>query len=65
MELRDKCFHSIHSYRFDSELEERIRAEELKDILMKMEMIFKSGYILSYNEILKLYGDISRNKYAN
>jgi len=64
MELRDKCFHSIHSYRFDSELEERIRAEELKDILMKMEMIFKSGYILSYNEILKLYGNVSKNKYA-
>ena len=24
MELRDKCFHSIHSYRFDSEFEERM-----------------------------------------
>ena len=64
MELRDKCFHSIHSYRFDSEFEERIRLEELKDILIKMEMIFKSGYILPYCDIIKLYGEVSRNRYA-
>lgn len=64
MELRDKYFHSIHSYRFDSKLEERIRLEELKDILMKMEMIFKSGYILPYREIVKLYGNVNRNKYV-
>lgn len=63
MELRDKCFHSIHSYRYDS-FEERIRLEEVKDILMKMEMIFKSGYILPYREIVKLYGNVSRNKSA-
>ena len=63
MELRDKCFHSIHSYRYD-DFEERIRSEELKDILMKMEMIFKSGYILPYIEIIKLYESVSRNKYA-
>ena len=63
MELRDKCFHSIHSYRYD-DFEERTRSEELKDILMKMEMIFKSGYILPYIEIIKLYESVSRNKYA-
>lgn len=64
MELRDKCFHSIHSYSFDSKLEERIRLEELKNILMKMEMIFKSGFILPYSDIIKLYGEVSRNRYA-
>ena len=63
MELRDKCFHSIHSYRYDA-FKERIRLEEVKDILMKMEMIFKSGYILPYREIVKLYGNVSRNKFA-
>jgi len=63
MEIKDKCFHSIHSYRYDY-FEERIRSEELKDILMKMEMIFKSGYILPYREIEKLYGEVSRNRYV-
>ena len=62
MELRDKCFHSIHSYRY-SDFDDRIRLEELKDILMKFEMIFKSGYILPYREIVKLYGKVSRNRY--
>lgn len=64
MELRDKCFHSIHSYKFNSEVEERIRLEELRDILKKMELIFKSGYILPYREIIKLYGEVSRNRYV-
>lgn len=63
MELRDKCFHSIHSYKYDY-FEERIRLEELKDILIKIEMIFKSGYILPYREIVKLYGEVSKNKYV-
>ena len=35
MELSDKCFHSIHSYRYDS-FQERMRLEEVKDILMKI-----------------------------
>jgi len=64
MKLKDKYFHSIHSYRYDC-FEERIRLEELKDILMKFEMIFKSGYILPYSEILKLYGEVTKNRYAN
>ena len=63
MELRNKCFHSIHSYRYDY-TEERIRLEELKDILTKIEMIFKSGYILPYGEIVKIYGKVSINKYT-
>lgn len=31
---------------------------------MKIEKIFKSGYILPYREIVKLYGEVNRNKYV-
>lgn len=62
MDLKNKCFHSVHSYKYDN-YDEIVRQEQLKDILYKFELIFKSGYILPYRYIKRLYGDVSRNKY--
>lgn len=61
MELKDKYFHSIHSYikTYDREI-------LFNDILNKMEKIFSCGFILPYKNILELYGNgISRNKIVN
>ena len=61
MDLKDKYFHSIHSY-----LETEDRNLMLEDILDKMEKIFKCGFILPRKEITKLYGNtISKNIYSN
>lgn len=61
MELKDKYFHSIHSY-----IETQDRNIMLEDILDKIEKIFRCGFILPSKDIVKLYGNtISRNKYTN
>ena len=61
MELKDKYFHSVHSY-----IETEDRTLMLEDILDKMEKIFKCGFILPRKDIEKLYGNtISQNKYIN
>lgn len=61
MDLKDKYFHSIHSY-----LETEDRNLMLEDILDKMEKIFKCGFILPRKEITKLYGNTTtKNKYIN
>ena len=61
MDLKNKYFYSVHSYIY-SDFIEKNRLEELKDILLKFEMIFKCGYILPYKDIQQLYGNVSRNK---
>ena len=55
MEFKNKYFHSIHPYKGGE------RREELEEILYKLECILKSGYILPYKKIKKLYPDISRH----
>ena len=42
MELKNKLFHSVHSYLYYS-YRDTYRLEQLRDILDKYEMIFKSG----------------------
>lgn len=66
MTLNKKLFHSIHSYICQLSENDISRDEELEDILYKLECVLKTGYILPYNETLKLYGNtISRNCYLN
>ena len=61
MELKNKLFHSVHSYLYYS-YRDTYRLEQLRDILDKYEMIFKSGYILPYKNIKELYGNtVNRN----
>lgn len=61
MKLKDKYFHSIHSY-----IETEDRSVMFDDILDKMEKIFRCGFILPYKDILELYGNtISKNKFIN
>lgn len=61
MQLRDKYFHSIHSY-----IETQDRDIMLEDIINKIEKILVCGYILPYKDIERIYGKtISKNKYAN
>lgn len=61
MKLKDKYFHSIHSY-----IETKDRNLMLEDILDKMEKIFKCGFILARKDIEKLQGNVnSKNKYIN
>ena len=51
MIIKDKFFHSIHSYiKGPSD-------EQLEIILYKLECILKCGYILPYEDIEKMYGD--------
>ena len=60
MILKDKYFHSIHSY-----IKTLDRNTMLEDIIDKIEKIFRCGFILSYKDIEKLYGNtISRNNYV-
>ena len=56
MELRNKYFHGVRSYKYYGNLYER-RNKTLNDILYKYECIFKCGYILPYKDIKKLYGE--------
>ena len=61
MKLKNKLFHSVHSYLYYS-YRDTYRLEQLRDILDKYEMIFKSGYILPYKNIKELYGNtVNRN----
>lgn len=61
MKLRDKYFHSVHSY-----IETQDRNIMLEDIINKIEKIFICGYILPYKDIKKIYGNtISKNNYFN
>jgi len=59
MELKDKFFHSVHSYINTSD-----RKVMLEDIVDKLDKMLCCGYILPYREILKKHGNtISRNNY--
>lgn len=61
MIIKDKYFHSIHSY-----IDTSNRYTMLDDIIDKMEKIFHCGYILPYKDISKIYGSvISRNNYLS
>lgn len=61
MKLEKNYFHSVHSYKYNM-FDKRDRIIELEDILKKYELIFKSGYILPYSKINKLYGnEVNRN----
>lgn len=61
MLLKDKYFHSVHSY-----IETQNRKVMLDDIIDKMEKIFSCGFILPYKDIERLYGNtISKNKTTN
>ncbi len=60
MLLKDKYFHSIHSY-----IDTSYRHIMLDDIIDKMEKIFRCGFILPYKDIVRIYGNvISRNNYV-
>lgn len=62
MELKNKYFHSVHSYLYNKgeDYKYRSREKELDDILYKFECIFKSGRILPYDAIKNLYGYVNR-----
>ena len=64
MELENKYFHGVQSHNYYGNLSER-RAKTLADILHKYECIFKCGYILPYQNIKELYGDIKRHPTAH
>lgn len=62
MELQKKYFHSVHSYLPNIKYDSAERILEIKDILEKYKKILELGYILSYADIEKLYGNsINRN----
>lgn len=65
MKLEKKLFHSIHSYAANNLFQYTRREQQLDEILYKFELIFKSGYILAYNDIKKNGSNVSRNKYIN
>ncbi|MDD5888310.1 MAG: hypothetical protein PUC82_02345 [bacterium] len=66
MKLERKYFHSVHSYLPNKKYNSAERILELKDILYKYKKILETGYILPYNEIIKLYGEtINRNSSLN